>query len=184
MREFTESRLVFRFDDEWAVEQWDAQPAYRAAGAFGSLPGTAACDFIGWHTSDRFFFFEVKNFTDHHHDNVERVRGGELALEAASKVRDTMAGMVWARGRDFDRAPLTALLDKGLDALVGDGSSRVRVVLWVEDRPALSPIAASALATDLKRHLKRWFKIQRVLVTSIALFDRTTVPGLSVREAP
>jgi hypothetical protein len=186
VREFIESRLVFRFEDGWMVEKWDDQPAYRDADGFGALAGTGACDFMAWHETDRVYLIEVKNFVGHHHQNRERISQRTIAEEAACKFRDTLAGVLWVRGRRFDVPPLEPLLRQVAEKLmvVGEGDRRPSVVLWLEDRPPLSAASASAITSDLKRQLQRWFGIRRVLVTSLATFDPTTLPGFSVRPAP
>lgn len=185
MREFTESRLVFRFDDDWEVEQWDAQPAYRAPGGFGSLPETSACDFVGWHRHDRTFLIEVKNFVEFHHQNRDRLDPAQLPVEVVRKVRDTLAGAVWTVGRRFDVAPFSALIDHLVDALqrVQVDKQTLSVVLWLEDRPELDAAMATVLGDSIRRELLRRFKIRKVLVTSMNLLRSApdAIPGLSVR---
>lgn len=183
MKEFVESRLVFRFDDDWVVEQWDEHPGYRGPDGFEKAPGCKACDFVGWHATGSAYLFEVKNFVGFHHRNSHRLDPDGLPVEAAEKVRDTLAGLVWTRGRAADVPPLRDAITPLLDALIGTGATRIHVVLWVEDRPPLNPADASVLMNELRRQLLRWFKIRKVLVTSISVAGTTEIPGLTVRPA-
>jgi len=183
MKEFEESRPVFRFDDNWIVEQWDAHPAYRGADGFDKAPGTKACDFVGRHESGAVYLIEVKNFIGYHHDNRHRLEREGLPTEAAAKVRDTLAGLFWTRGRSADVSPLAEVISHVLDATIASGSRGIRVVLWVEDRPPLDPAVASAMMSDLRRQLLRWFKISKVLVASLDSAEPTMIPGLTVRLA-
>lgn len=181
MRTFTESRLDFTFDDNWRVELWDQQPAYRAPGAFSALEGTAACDFIGMHAVAGAFLIEVKNFTDYHHANKHKLESDAWAETLAGKVRDTLAGAFWTRGRAGDRAPVADLIAGTIDSLI-QAPPALTVVFWVDDRPALKPADAVALRTAIRRYLKPWFKLRKVVVTSCAYFEPDQIPGLTVRS--
>lgn len=180
MPTFIESRLEFVFDDNWRVAQWDSQAAYRDPRAFGSTDGTRGCDFIGHHAAAGAFLIEVKNFTDRHHDNRDRVPSGEMLAESAGKVRDTLAGVTWARGRRYDVAPLASLLSTTLDGLIRD-RPELAIVVWIEDRPQLRAPAALALQRDLAAQLNRWLKVRNVVVTNSERFTPTIIPGLTVR---
>lgn len=178
-----ESRLQFDFDDNWKVEQWDELAAYRAPGGFGRLSGTAACDFMGLHAATGAYLFEVKNHTDHHHANSYKFESADWHQRLAGKVRDTLAGAIWTRGRDGDQAPVSELIAGTLDAVI-QAKPSLTVVFWIDDRPALDTGAASVLAGRIQTRLMRWFKIRKVIVTSSDLFQAGHVPGLTVRPAP
>lgn len=175
-----ESRLEFTFDDDWNVVQWDTLPLYRASGGFGSLSGVAAVDFVGAHPVDKVVLFELKNFTDHHAANREKIADRAWHEELAGKVRDTLAGVVWARGRAHDVGTTGALLKAAVDAW-GEKPMGLRVVLWVEDRPQLGSQSAAALASGVKRHLKRWLNIGNVAVLSTTSPREALPRGLTVR---
>lgn len=183
MTTFTESRMEFVFDENWQVVQWDSQPAYRAPRAFGSTQGTRACDFIGHHAGAGSFLIEVKNFTGDHHGNRDRVPSGEMLAESAGKVRDTLAGALWVRGREYDAGPLGPLITTTLDGLIRTTPS-LAVVVWIEGRPQLRPQSVLALQRELASQLVRWFKIRNVVVTNSERFSPAVIPGLTVRPAP
>lgn len=178
-----ESRLEFTFDDDWFVVQWDQQPMYREAGAFCSLPRTKGIDVAGTHPTAGVVLFEMKNFTDFHHKNREKLLDEAWFEELSCKVRDSLANATWARGRTFDAGATGKMLGDVIDAWVAE-PVRVRVVLWVEDRPSPSAPVINAMINGVKRHLQRWLKIKKVLVTNTELLDRSVLPGLSVKPAP
>lgn len=180
---FIESRLEFTFDDDWQVVQWDRQPAYRDSRAFGSTDGTRGCDFVGLHASAGPFLIEVKNFTSHHHKNRDRVPSGEMLDQSAEKVRDTIAGAAWMRGRRYDTAPLAPLVTATLDGLIRN-QPELAVVVWLEDLPQLRAPLALALQRDLARQLNRWFRLRNVVVTNSERFTPSVIPGLTVRPVP
>lgn len=178
-----ESRLEFTFDDDWTVVKWDEEPLYRESGGFGSLSGTAAVDFVGAHAAGRVVLFELKNFASFHHENREKIGDRVWHEVLAGKVRDTLAGAVWARGRTHDAGATGAILKSVVDGW-GAKPTGVRVVLWVEDRPQLRPQAASALASGVRRHLQQWLNVGNIDVLSTASPPEALPPGLAVRVLP
>lgn len=179
----SESRLEFTFDDDWFVVQWDQHPMYRASGAFCSLPHTKGVDVAGTHPTAGVVLFEMKNFTGHHHDNREKLVDEAWFESLSCKVRDSLANATWARGRTFDEGATGKLLSDVIDAWVTE-PVKLRVVLWIEDRPSPSAPVINAMINSVRRHLQRWLKIKKVLVTNTALLGRSVLPGLSVRPVP
>jgi len=175
-----ESRLEFSFDDNWRVVKWDEHPAYRDPRTFGSSDGTSACDFLGHHAATGVFLIEVKNFTGFHHKNLVKLSSGQLIDMMTEEVRDTIAGVIWVRGRSYDQPPVDALVTETLQALTAKARS-IRAVLWVEDLPQLDVRTAGAMAQQISRRLTAWFGIARVIVTSTAIHQRAPLPGLTVR---
>ncbi|AKT38729.1 hypothetical protein [Chondromyces crocatus] len=172
-----EQDLQFCFDDEaWRILKWDAHHAY--VDGFGRLRETKAIDFFGPYLDSRPWLIEVKDFRASRIENKTRLSSGDLAREVAAKVRDTVAGMVWACDRP--------LLDDGqlrtfVEPLVAR-AGKVAVVLWLEeDRPA-SPAAASALAEAIKREL-RWLN-PKVVVLNRELARTNPIQGLVVTSGP
>lgn len=171
MFRFTESRLIFTFDDSWRVLFWDRHLAYTSG--LGRQQGTAAVDFFALFGSCP-YFIEVKNFCDYRIYNKDRLSSGELADEVARKVRDTLAGSVWALGREC--------ADRDLERIVQccfGAREKLRVVLWLEEDLQPRPADRSALAERIKSRLN-WLN-PHVLVLS-----RKDIPlaGLTVQAAP
>jgi len=121
-----ESRLKFVFNDDWKVFQYDRHLDYRAK--IIKLTPTKAVDFVAVYEPKKLLYFiEVKNFRKSRVQNKSRMANGELGHEIATKVRDTIAGVVAAyhRGNTDDwGAAFTRLATQ---------EPSVRVLLWLED---------------------------------------------------
>jgi hypothetical protein len=170
-----EKRLRFAFDGDWKVVKWDAHPAYQ--GGLCQFQGTKAVDFVGLYIGAP-WFIEVKDFRGYRIENKERLTSGELAKEVACKVRDTIASMAWA----CSRAPLDEKeMRTFLRPLFGN-TTKVLVVLWLEEDREPAPADASTLAEAIKRELA-WLN-PRVLVTSRKLAEKHPIHGLAVTSLP
>jgi len=154
-----EEQLRFTFQrSSWDAVKWDDDPAYRQG---LQRHDGKAIDIVATLDRRSLHLFEVKDPRGHWKTYRGRNPPEVLAQIVADKVRDTIAGFVFARGRfptDHLMVHLKALFDR---------DERVLVVLWLEsfqlDRP---------LATTLKariEHKLRWLK-PNVIVTSRALW--------------
>jgi hypothetical protein len=172
---FPERRLLFTFDDDWIILKWDEHAAY--LGGLQRFEGTKAVDFFGLYMRAP-CFIEVKDFRGYRIESKDRHKRGELAREVACKVRDTLAALSWACGREpLDAGELTLFLHA-----VVNRTEKVPVVLWMEtDRPP-EPALASTLAEDIKRELQ-WLHA-KVMVTSRALAEHKPLHGLVVTSLP
>ena len=92
MTRFEESRLIFKFGDSWQVIQYDAKDSDYTKG-LGIIEGSHAVDFVGIH-DEILYLIEVKNYHNCRIENKPKLENGELAVELAQKVRDTIAGIV------------------------------------------------------------------------------------------
>lgn len=123
-KHFDEGCLRFTFSDDWQVEKYDDHGVYRRK--LASLTGTKAIDFVGCCDNEA-FFIEVKDFRGHSIENKKRY-GSNLAEEVASKLRDTLAGIVGGARNHCDASFWHKLL-----TLAANGRRRCHVVLWLED---------------------------------------------------
>jgi hypothetical protein len=169
--EIEEGRLRFVFDDDWRVLKWDRHPAY--VGGIHKLQGTKAVDFVGMHQS-RPWFIEVTDFRGHRIETKQQLDSGQLVDEVVCKVRDTLAGLVWASGRALHD---DVLLVQIAGRLV-NRSEKVPVVVWLEEDRPVDPTLRSALKREIGRRL-HWIN-PTVMVLSRALAEQGPVPGLSV----
>lgn len=170
MFRFIESRLCFEFGAPWnPVVHWDAHPAYRR-GLHG-YQSTAAVDFLALYGSCP-TLIEVKNFRDYRIENKSKFSSGSLAKDVADKVRDTIAGAVWARDRPHDERTLGQILRH-----VFGPKTRYDVVLWLEEDLEREPAEREALVQRIEQRL-RWLN-PHVIIRNRA----TPLPGLSVRGA-
>jgi hypothetical protein len=166
-----EQRLRFTFDDDWKVLKWDEHGAYRSG--IQQLRSTDAVDFFGLYMGAP-WFIEVKDYRRFPGVARKRLAGGELARQVGSKVRDTLAGMIWACGRaTLDEGAL----DEYLRSLVGWGK-KIPVVLWIEDDGDIPSPDLSALADNIKREIS-WLN-PRVVVINSERAAASPIPGLIV----
>ena len=163
-----EKLLRFRFDDTWAVIKYDDHRDYLER--IRHLPETKGVDFVAVLDERLLYFIEAKDFRGHRIENRARVKDGELAIEVAQKVRDTIAGIVAAHHRGS-----TEEWSRFIECLT-NSVNPVRVLLWLEDDLPPGPRGrrhnqASVVTDRLKQHLS-W------------LTPRVFVVGLTVGAAP
>ena len=96
----------------------------------------------------------------------------------ACKVRDTIAGVVWACEREHDRGRSVSKLAKALF----ERDEKVSVVLWLEQDLPLHPGEATALSSLIKKQL-HWLNA-RVIVTCLAFEREQIIDGLVVTNLP
>ena len=137
----------------------------------------AILDFVG-RFARSLFLIEVKDFRGHRIENKKRFMHGELAVEVAQKVRDTLAGIVGVSGEGRTDC---ATWKPFLDAAVG---RPVRVVLWLEQDapPGKAKGIVDQVNNTLKQHLEqnlRWLNAH-VLVASLA--DKASLQELQVKN--
>jgi hypothetical protein len=112
--------------------------------------------------------------------NKKRLTSGELALEVAHKVRDTVAGMVGASRNESSPTVLSTVARLFLNR-----NKCVRIVLWLEDDAAVNrqewEQELNTLTTRIQNHL-RWFT-PRVLVVSQTTHHNKP-PHLDVSNVP
>ncbi len=173
--EIDEARLRFAFDADWRVLKWDRHPAY--AEGIQRLPGTKAVDFVGLHQSKP-WFIEVTDFRGHRIETKHQVTSGQLVDEVVCKVRDTLAGLVYACGRTPDHEHILSQL---VFPLV-NRSEKVPVVVWMEGDRLPDAAERSNLKHAIERRL-RWLN-SKVLVTCRTLAENDPLPGLSVTSLP
>ena len=130
MKNFNESGLVFRFDDEWDVYQLDKEADYRHK-IEPRIPGTRSIDFVAFNATKKLLLFiEVKSFRGYSdRTNVRRLTGEEddLTVEIAWKVRDSLATLIGGARNSTHLADIwkehIAHLNQGGD---------LKVIAWVE----------------------------------------------------
>ena len=180
-----EGKLRFEFESQWRVARYDGDEGAAPAHAFyqkqvSRLPGTKAVDCVGLLFGEGGYLMEVKDFRGYRIQNKKRLGSGELAIEVAQKVRDTIAGLVGAVRNETNPSILT---DAGL--LLFKKAETVRIVLWLEDDAAVNPKAwaeeLNTLTTRIQTYL-RWLT-SRVLVLSISTYAQKP-PGIKVTNVP
>jgi len=97
MKTFTESNLIFSFDEKnWDILKYDQDPKYIEIS--NALEGTKAVDFLGFYNTNTLVLFEVKGFRGYGSQKsvIDRLSDGMevLTQEVAQKVKDTVAAIV------------------------------------------------------------------------------------------
>ena len=124
----------FTFGDRWTVAfKYDDTTFYREGperlkgDLEGATQATRAVDVVGLHAEAGLLLLEAKDFRGHRIANKIRIKHGEIAVEVALKVRDTIAGLIGAARQNvlaFDSAAIKNACGRGTNLLI---------VLWLED---------------------------------------------------
>jgi len=170
---------LFTFDASWSVFYYDSKESgYHEIR--DSVPGSKSCDFIGIRNHVG-YLIEGKDFRGYRIQNKARISNGELAVEVAQKVRDTLAGIGSGVRRGDAQRPWNELLAQRL----GVAGGQVTVVLSLEDDSASQPLKwksrLSTLANQIKAKLD-WLRV-RVSVVSPQT-NPGSLPGVTVSNLP
>lgn len=171
-----EGKLTFVFDDTWTVEKYDSHRDYTRK--LGRIPDSKAIDFVAIRQGldEALFFIEVKDFRGFRTENKSRISNGELAIETAQKVRDSIAGLIGAWRTSGDTKTWAPYV-RGLCR----NRTEVRVLLWIEQDLPKTPrekraVSEEVLAAEIKQRL-RWLTT-KVIVASLGAGIR--LAGLTV----
>jgi len=165
-----EGKLAFEFDRPlWEAVKWDDDESYRSG---IQAIGAKAIDILATVYRSEIHLIEVKDPRGYWREYRDANPSEKLADLVAGKVRDTIAGLVYAR----DRHPGEHLVVH-LKTLLQERAKRPRVVLWLEGIE-LQPAMATTLTALIEKRLG-WLK-PSVLVTSRALWKG--LPGVTVRS--
>ena len=169
MQVFTEDNLELRFPDDAEVMHRDVDAAYHQG--LRRRAGTKAVDFGFLTPAGHPVLLEVSDLRGYRIENKSHLARGGMAQEVAQKVRDSLAGMIWACERDltaFDR--FERLVYRFVNR-----ERKLKIVLWLEeDRPA-DPGSADALRSAIGGRLRSGLNAQ-VVVTSRELEQQTAHP--------
>lgn len=160
-----EGALELEIDSDHVLK-WDTHEAFEK----GLKPrsGTKAVDVCADIAGKGPAYIELKDFRASAIQNKARLRTGELAVEVAAKVRDTLAGLVWACGRDLGE-PFHESLTRSYLA-----TPKPLVILWLEE-DVIDIGGASALQDLIRKQLKPHIEA-RVIVTSTLMEKRSMAP--------
>jgi hypothetical protein len=163
----------FTFGDTWTrVFKYDDTGFYRSK-VERHLKQTKAVDVLGVHTSEGLLLLEVKDFRGHRIANKKRLSNGDLAMEVALKVKDTVAGVIGAcRGgvKDFEN-PGKHIVSK----------EKLIVVLWLEDDTSQNLLDWKGCLHTINQKIKEclaWLGPVRTFVQSSRTDNR--LPDLEV----
>jgi hypothetical protein len=170
-RTIQEGFLEFTFDATWSQAfKWDEATEY--VDGLQTRQGTRAVDIVGVRNADELWLIEIKDLRGHRIEDRNR-RTESFDEITRTKVRDTIAGILWAVQRFKPDRCLQ--LGRVVRARKAAGSGSILVVLWCE---GIDEASADAFTAKLKEAL-RWLDA-KVLVTDRRLWPRAP---RSIREA-
>jgi len=161
----TEGAIVLNIDSERCVK-WDEHPAFLQG--IGRLQRTRAVDVCASVAGDGAVFIEMKDFRAAATDNGPRITSGALAQEVAEKVRDSLAGLIWACDRGLGEPFHERLVREYLER------PKALVVLWLE-QDTVDVGGATALQDTIRSALKPHIEA-KVIVTSSLLEKKSRSP--------
>lgn len=174
MTEFEESRLKFKFSDSWRILKLDDSSFYRKK--FSSqIQEFKAIDFVGIH-HQVLYLIEAKNFKRYRIENKKRIETGELIIEIAQKVRDSIACII--------AATRTSETEKWQDYknLLCNPQMPLKIVIWLEQDFPNNPREKARKATEVKEFKAKlnWLT-SHIFVESLATYvlPDVTVENLS-----
>lgn len=170
---------LFTFDDSWSVFCYDSEGAgYHEIR--DSVTGSKSCDFVGIRNRTG-YLIEVKDFRGYRIQNKARISDGELAVEVAQKVRDTLAGIVSGVRRGDTQRPWNELLLQCL----GKADGQITIVLSLEDDAASSPLRWKQRLNTLSDQIKAKLNWLRVRVSVVSpQTNPGSIPGVAVINLP
>jgi hypothetical protein len=160
-----EGALMLEIDSD-RVLKWDEDKAF--VEGLKRREGTKAVDICADVDGEDSVYLELKDFRASAIENKGRLRSNELAREVAEKVRDTLAGLVWACGRGLGEPFHEQLTRRYLE------TPKALVVLWLEE-DGVDIGGANALQDRIRAELKPHIEA-RVIVTSSLLEKRSNRP--------
>lgn len=175
----------FEFGDQWHVAfKYDDTVFHRCEatklqGMVDTVPhSTKAVDVVGIHQATGLHLIEVKDFRGHRIANKPRI-DGEVSVEVAVKVRDTVAALVGAARKnvtEFPSGELASAFDKGKELVV---------VMWLEDETFRDEKRAKVSMHALNQRLKlllSWLNVRTIVLSSsvpnrVNHLNVTNLPG-------
>lgn len=181
--EIVEGDVHIEFPTGWEVIEYDKHNYFNAklkklCGQLdGSPEGTKALDGIAT-DRDRAFLIEIKDFRSYRIPNKHRLSSGELALECALKVRDTLAGIVGAAHTEPEPHPWRCFT-RVTARQTGPNPLVVLVLLAQDDPQSKSAKSERSTLTNALKVKTRWLTDHVHVLEPSDLVH--LVPGVKVR---
>ena len=177
MPRFEEGFLVLDFDRKWHILKLDEHRDYRER--MERVDETKAVDFAGILSRRDLYLIEVKDFRQYRIETQDRLSSGELAIELAQKVRDSVACIIGAHftsSTPEDWKPFAETLC--------NQTRQIRVVLWLEhdlpSHPQQRKKALDSIRANVFKQKLAWLT-KRILVCGS---KKDGLPGLQVSNLP
>src|SRR6185312_4258733 len=127
MTTIDEGRLRFIFGDVWQIDKYDECTFYRKR--ICALDEAKAVDFAGIGPGPAVYLIEVKDFRNHRIENKPKFKNQDLVLAVASKVRDSVAGLIALR-RNHPGPNPDAFCRAAEE--IADPRKTIKIILWLE----------------------------------------------------
>lgn len=177
MTAWNEGYIRFEFGSAWNVLKLDEDAGYRSG--IEKVDETKAVDFAGMYDKGDLFLIEVKDFRKYRIPNKQRLSSGELAIEVAQKVRDSLACIIGCH-RTNDASAVWTEMAK----ILMDRKKEIKVVIWLEhDLPSHSQSRNKAIAgigTDVFKKRLFWLT-KKVLVADS---NNNILPNVNISNLP
>ncbi len=178
MTRIEEGSLAFEFGERWSVFQLDEHRDYRQG--IANIENSKAVDFLGIFNDSELYFIEVKDFRGYRIENRDRLSSGQLAVEVARKVKDSLACIIGAFHGSSDSEYWLPYVRR-----LCATNSQLKIVLWLEEDlpPAHPRLRQKAMASTRSKVFKQklgWLT-KRVLVCG---GDRQYLPDSKVTNLP
>ena len=161
-----EGKLRFFFPEKWHVIKYDECHFYQQKAL--KCQETKAVDILALSDTE-LFLIEVKDFRGDRISNKERIKSGDLAIEFAHKVRDSIASLYGAlRHANPELAPFCKYL-------FSKNIHKTTVILFLEeDRPLPKTKAAKQARLSLMTLIERQDKFLGVRSN---IYNRANLPS-------
>ncbi len=171
--------VAFKYDDtdfyRKGPERLKGELTERTGDQLKVIPqGTKGVDVIALHPHFGLLLLEAKDFRGYRIENKHRINRGEVAIETALKVRDTVSALIGAARHFVTEFPAQEIV-AALNA-----KESVTAVLWLEDDTFKTPEETKAKLNQLNQQLKQklaWLQVKTFVQSSRAA---VIVPELSV----
>lgn len=166
---------LFTFGDEWAIAfKYDETEFYRTK-VGKNLPKTKAVDVLAIGSKVGLLLLEAKDCRGHRIANKKRIGNGDLAIEVATKVKDTVSGIMGAF-----RGSVEGFKTVGEHVI---SSEKLVVVLWLEDDTSQNLLEWKVRLDTINQKIKEclaWLGPTKTLVLSSQTDKK--LPNLTVKN--
>ncbi|MCP4699099.1 MAG: hypothetical protein GY862_19935 [Gammaproteobacteria bacterium] len=147
MPSLTEGKLIFEFPNDWQVEKFDEWSFY--LNQFQNVcGGTKAVDVLALDPDLCVWMIEIKDYREHQREKIM-----DLPMEAACKVRDSLAAIIAAAKNANDRD------EKQIAKKMLTSSKKLRVILHLEQPVKPSKLFPRAIdPAKIEQKLKQLLK--------------------------
>jgi len=172
MPTITEQKLTFIFPETWLVNKYDEQSFYR--NQVQKCQATGAVDILAL-SEHELFMIEVKDFRNSRIENKQRLKTGELAIEVAHKLRDTLTGLHGAyRWQESKLAPFYNYVFARSKTMIGARYQRkITGILFLEEDIVPAKYDVQQTYENLRKRMQKQLKFLQI---RCHVYNKKTLP--------